>query len=118
MSTSRPLALLANVGLFISHTKHHLHTYYVIRNSEQLTGFTDREIEIIAQVARYHRKSPPKPEHEAFARLWPDDQRLVRSLAALLRVAIGLDRSYERRVRDRAVRGRRGAPDDRARAGG
>jgi len=91
-------ALLANVGLFISHTKHHLHSYYVIRNSEHLTGFTDREIEIIAQVARYHRKSPPKPEHEAFARLWPDDQQLVRSLAALLRVAIGLDRSYERRV--------------------
>ncbi len=91
-------ALLANVGLFISHTKHHLHTYYVIRNSEQLTGFTDREIEMIAQVARYHRKSPPKPEHEAFARLWPDDQQLVRSLAALLRVAIGLDRSYECRV--------------------
>ena len=91
-------ALLANVGLFISHTKHHLHTYYVIRNSEHLTGFTDREIEIIAQVARYHRKSAPKPEHEAFARLWPDDQQLVRTLAALLRVAIGLDRSYERRV--------------------
>ncbi len=91
-------ALLANVGLFISHTKHHLHTYYVIRNSEHLTGFTDREIEIIAQVARYHRKSAPKPEHEAFSRLWPDDQRLVRALAALLRVAIGLDRSYERRV--------------------
>ncbi len=91
-------ALLANVGLFISHTKHHLHTYYVIRNSEHLTGFTDREIEIIAQVARYHRKSPPKPEHEAFSRLWPDDQTLVRALAALLRVAIGLDRSYERRV--------------------
>ena len=53
-------ALLANVGLFISHTKHHLHTYYVIRNSEHLTGFTDREIEIIAQVARYHRKSAPE----------------------------------------------------------
>ena len=100
-------ALLANVGLFISHTKHHLHTYYVIRNSEHLTGFTDREIEIIAQVARYHRKSAPKPEHEAFARLWPDDQRLVRTLAALLRVSIGLDRSYERRVATVRCDGRR-----------
>ncbi len=91
-------ALLANVGLFISHTKHHLHSYYVIRNSEHLTGFTDREIEVIAQVARYHRKSAPKPEHEAFARLWGTDQTLVRALAGLLRIAIGLDRSYERRV--------------------
>ena len=54
-------ALLANVGLFISHSQHHLHSYYVIRNSERLTGFTDTEIEIIAQIARYHRKSAPKP---------------------------------------------------------
>ncbi len=110
-------ALLANVGLFISHTKHHLHTYYVIRNSEQLTGFTDREIEIIAQVARYHRKSPPKPEHEEFARLWPDDQRLVRSLAALLRVRDRARPLLRATRRDRALRGRRRTPDDRARAG-
>src|SRR4029079_9682033 len=51
-------ALLANVGLVISHSKHHLHSYYVIRNSE-LTGLTDNEIEIMAQIARYHRKSAP-----------------------------------------------------------
>ena len=92
-------ALLANVGLFISHARHHLHSYYVIRNSERLTGFTDREIEIIAQVARYHRKSSPKKEHEAFARLWVEDQHIVRVLSGLLRVAIGLDRSSDRLVR-------------------
>ena len=59
-------ALLANVGLVISHSKHHLHSYYVIRNSE-LTGLTDTEIEIIAQIARYHRKSAPKASHAEFA---------------------------------------------------
>src|SRR3954451_16050760 len=91
-------ALLANVGLFISHSKHHLHTYYVIRNSERLVGFTDNEIEIIAQVARYHRKSAPKTSHAEFARLDADDQRTVRVLAGLLRVAIGLDRSHDGRV--------------------
>jgi exopolyphosphatase / guanosine-5'-triphosphate,3'-diphosphate pyrophosphatase len=91
-------ALLANVGLFISHSKHHLHTYYVIRNSERLVGFTDNEIEIIAQVARYHRKSAPKASHAEFARLDPEGQRTVRVLAGLLRVAIGLDRSHDSRV--------------------
>ncbi len=91
-------ALLANVGLFISHSQHHRHSYYVIRNSERLTGFTDAEIEIIAQVARYHRKSAPKASHPEFARLGPDDQALVRALAALLRVAIGLDRTHDGRV--------------------
>ena len=61
-------ALLANVGLVVAHSKHHLHAYYVIRNSE-LAGLTDLEIEIIAQIARYHRKSEPKPSHPEFAAL-------------------------------------------------
>jgi exopolyphosphatase / guanosine-5'-triphosphate,3'-diphosphate pyrophosphatase len=91
-------ALLANVGLFISHSKHHLHSYYVIRNAEHLAGFTDHEIEVIALIARYHRKSAPKPSHDDFARLGPADQRIVRALAAVLRLAIGLDRSHDRRV--------------------
>jgi len=91
-------ALLANVGLFISHAQHHRHSYYVIRNSERLIGFTDAEIEIIAQVARYHRKSAPKASHPEFARLGPDEQAVVRTLAALLRVAIGLDRTHDGRV--------------------
>jgi exopolyphosphatase / guanosine-5'-triphosphate,3'-diphosphate pyrophosphatase len=90
-------ALLANVGLVISHSKHHLHTYYVVRNSE-LTGLTDAEIEIIAQVARYHRKSAPKASHREFAQLSGDDQQLVRVLSGILRVAIGLDRSHDGRV--------------------
>ena len=91
-------ALLANVGLVISHSKHHLHSYYVIRNSE-LTGLTDTEIEIIAQIARYHRKSAPKAGHTEFGRLSGDHQRLVKTLAGILRVAIGLDRSHDGRVR-------------------
>jgi exopolyphosphatase/guanosine-5'-triphosphate,3'-diphosphate pyrophosphatase len=88
-------ALLANVGLFLSHAQHHKHSYYVIRNSEHLTGFTDREIELIAQVARYHRKSAPKRKHEEFARLGAEDQQAVRTLAGLLRVAIALDRTHQ-----------------------
>jgi exopolyphosphatase/guanosine-5'-triphosphate,3'-diphosphate pyrophosphatase len=91
-------ALLANVGLVISHSKHHIHSYYVIRNSE-LTGLTDTEIEIIAQIARYHRKSAPKASHAEFGRMSADHQRLVKTLAGILRVAIGLDRSHDGRVR-------------------
>ncbi|HEX6165160.1 MAG TPA: Ppx/GppA phosphatase family protein [Acidimicrobiales bacterium] len=91
-------ALLANVGLFVSHAGHHKHSYYLIRNSELLTGFTDREIELIAQVARYHRKSPPRKKHAEFAALGRDDQRRVRVLAGILRVAVGLDRNHGARV--------------------
>ncbi len=90
-------ALLANVGLVVAHSKHHLHAYYVIRNSE-LAGLTDLEIEIIAQIARYHRKSEPKASHPEYAALDARDQALVRALAGILRVAIGLDRSHRERV--------------------
>ncbi len=92
-------ALLANVGLVVSHSKHHLHTYYVIRNSE-LPGFTDAEIETIALVARYHRKSRPKASHQPYASLPAHDQRTIRVLAGILRIAIGLDRSHDQRVKD------------------
>jgi len=91
-------ALLANVGLFVSHSEHHKHSYYLIRHSDRLAGFTDHEIELIALVARYHRKSAPKPKHLEFARLRPDDQDRVRTLAGILRVGIALDRSHDGRV--------------------
>ncbi len=91
--------LLHNVGLSISHDSHHKHSYYVIRNSEWLTGFTQHEVELIAQVARYHRKSAPKPKHLEHALLGASDQQLVCTLAGLLRVAIGLDRTHAQAVR-------------------
>ena len=91
-------ALLANVGVVISHSKHHLHSYYVIRNSE-LVGLADRDIEIIAQVARYHRKGLPKDDHPEFARLGDGDKHRVSALAGVLRVAVGLDRTQDGRVK-------------------
>src|SRR5262249_23701763 len=85
--------ILHNVGFFISHAQHHRHSYYIIRNSEYLTGFNSREVEIIAQVARYHRKSEPKLKHPEFAELSQKDQIIVRKLSAILRVADALNRT-------------------------
>ena len=86
-------AILQNVGLVISHDRHHLHSYYVIRNSELLTGFTEHELEIIALVARYHRKSTPKARHVEYAALHESDQQVVDILSGVLRIAAGLDRT-------------------------
>jgi len=91
-------ALLANIGLSVSHAKHHKHSYYLIRNTDRLVGLTDHEIEMIALVARYHRKSAPKQSHVEFAALTEADQRTVRVCAGLLRVAIGLDRGHDGKV--------------------
>jgi len=88
-------ALLSNVGMTISHAKHHKHSYYLIRNTDRLVGLTDHEIELVALIARYHRKSPPKGSHPEWAALGADDKALVRLTAGVLRIAIGLDRAHE-----------------------
>jgi exopolyphosphatase/guanosine-5'-triphosphate,3'-diphosphate pyrophosphatase len=89
--------LLHDVGYLINHAKHHKHAYHLIMHGE-LGGFSAREVELIANVARYHRRAHPKKSHENFARLDPDDQRLVRQLAGILRVADGLDRTHTQAV--------------------
>lgn len=91
--------ILHEIGLFVSHSQHHRHSYYLVRNSEML-GYTENEKEIIANIARYHRKSHPKPKHAEFARLGSEDQLIVKKLAAILRVADGLDRSHSSFVKD------------------
>jgi len=91
--------LLHDIGYYISHTGHHKHSYYLIRNAEML-GFNDKEIEIIANVARYHRKSHPKPKHEGFSRLDLQCKELVKKLAGILRIADALDRSHKSLVND------------------
>lgn len=96
-------ALLHDVGYHISHAAHHKHSHYLIRNSE-MYGFTEEEIVIIAMVARYHRKSHPKTRHPEFAALRPADASQVRTLAAILRVADGLDRTHRGNVRGIEVR--------------
>ena len=63
-----------------------------------LFGFTPREREIIAHVARYHRKSLPKKKHESFVRLSSPDRLLVKRLGGILRLADGLDRRRNSQV--------------------
>lgn len=84
-------ALLHDIGYFISYSSHHKHSYHLIRHAD-LFGFTPREREIIAQIARYHRKSLPKKKHEEFQRLSDTDRATVSRLGGILRLADGLDR--------------------------
>ncbi len=84
-------SILHNCGLFISHSAHHKHSYYLIRNAE-LLGFSEIEIELIAQIARYHRKSKPKRKHDYYDALSSNYRKIVKQLSAILRIAIALDR--------------------------
>ena len=84
-------ALLHDIGYLIAYSGHHKHSYHLIRHAD-LFGFTPREREIIANVARYHRKSLPDKKHESYARLSSRDKTLVSRLGGILRLADGLDR--------------------------
>ena len=92
-------ALLHDAGFFVSHTDHQQHSYYLIRHSE-LLGFNDREIEIMASLALYHRKATPRRKHANYARLDAKAQRAIRVLSCALRLAEALDRSHLMLVQD------------------
>ncbi len=85
-------ALLHDTGEHISYERHHRHSYYLIKNGD-LRGFDPDEIEVMALVARYHRRATPKRSHQGFVTLAHGLRRTVRWLSALLRVAESLDRS-------------------------
>lgn len=91
-------ALVHDIGCFLSHSNHQRHAYYLVRHSD-LLGFNDTEIAIVANVAYYHRKTVPKRRHENLQSLSKPGRRVVELLAAILRIAEGLDRSHLALVR-------------------
>jgi len=91
--------LLHDIGFCEGQKGHHRTALRIILQTSVLP-FDERERQVIGSVARYHRKALPARKHAHFAALKPRDQRVVRVLAALLRVADGLDRRHLSVVRD------------------
>jgi len=92
-------ALLHDIGQFVSFKGHHKHSQYLISHTE-LPNFSDQEMQLVANVARYHRKAHPAEHHLDFMALDETDRIRVTRLAALLRVADALDREHVQRVTD------------------
>ncbi len=99
-------ALTHDVGCLVDYSKHHKHSERMIRLAG-LPGLDDRELRLVSLIARYHRKAEPPTEieldsaqtdHQQFASLPARDRAVVESLAGLLRVGDGLDRSHAQRV--------------------
>jgi exopolyphosphatase/guanosine-5'-triphosphate,3'-diphosphate pyrophosphatase len=95
-------SLLHDVGNAVSYQRHHRHSEYLIRNAD-IPGLTDRERDLVARIARYHRRSPPDLHHSGMEGLSTGDARMVRKLATLLRVADALDRSHAQPVRQMRI---------------
>lgn len=99
--------ILHDIGQQIDYRQHHKHSYYLISSSD-LPGLTGEQVELVANVARYHRKADPSPKHDHFAALDKDEQKRVTRMAAILRMADALDREHLQKVGDvRAVEAKR-----------
>jgi len=97
--------LLHDVGQMVSYRQHHKHSYQLIMHADRL-NLTARDRSLVALVSRYHRKKGPSRKHAEFMALPDGEQRVVRRLSALLRVADGLDRGHTsivERVRTRLM---------------
>jgi exopolyphosphatase/guanosine-5'-triphosphate,3'-diphosphate pyrophosphatase len=90
-------SLLHDVGCYVGYAKHQRHSYYLITHGD-LTGFSAEEVEVMASLARYHKGGGPKESHENWQRLDAYLRPVVEKLAALLRIADGLDRSHRQTV--------------------
>ena len=94
--------LLHDIGYHISHRRHHKHGLYLIQNAD-FRGFQPEEIQVMANLARYHRRAYPKSKHDHFTALSDDHQDLIWKVAPFLRIAEGLDRSHCQTVTDLRV---------------
>lgn len=92
-------ALLHDIGMFIRMENHHLHSAYIISNSE-IFGLQNTEITIITEIAKYHRGSA-MPENEDQFQMLPRLHRMtVLKLTAILRIADALDRAHTQKFTD------------------
>ncbi|RJP32504.1 MAG: HD domain-containing protein [Candidatus Omnitrophota bacterium] len=92
-------ACLHDIGWTVSRQKHHKHSMHIILNTD-FPELTQREKEIVANIARYHRKAVPLQKHREYAFLVAEDRQIVKKMSALLRIAEGLDWTRNASIRD------------------
>ena len=76
---------------------HHKESARLIR-AHKWENLSPEEVELVAQIARYHRKASPQPDHEEFQALKPSAQKSVMALGGILRLADALDRTHTARI--------------------
>ena len=96
-SLLRLAAIVHDVGDFVGYESHHKHTYYLVGNTEMM-GLSPYDKEIVANVARYHRKAFPDLSHPGFRKLDRRGRSVVRKLSAILRIADSFDREHLTKV--------------------
>jgi len=97
-------AFLHDIGNFLTFRDHHLHSHYLISHAE-LLGFTQNEITIIANLARYHRKKMPKQKSKNLKLCTTAEREIIIQLSLFLRLAEKLDRGHNGHIKQVAFTG-------------
>src|SRR5208283_671667 len=91
-------ATLHDVGDFLSFNDHQLHSHYIICNAE-LLGFDRKEIQLMGNIARFHRKKLPSRKALKTSGLEERAKECIAILSTFLRFAEKLDRSHSALVK-------------------
>ena len=108
--------MLHDIGVTIDYDDHHRHSHYLIVNSG-LPGYSPWELELIAAIARWHRKGEPDAGVLGAARAQGRRRRLL-VLCGIIRLAEQFERSRDRVVADIELAQENGAVTLRARTNG
>lgn len=95
----RVASILHDVGKYVNHNNHDIHSYNIVRFLD-IMGFSDEELNIVANVVRYHSDDIPNLSHSNYRALTPRDQIIVSKLAVILRIAEALDISHKQKITD------------------
>lgn len=92
-------AILHDTGKYINLNNHDIQSYHIIR-SQNIMGFSDNELELVANIARYHSHDIPISTDENYYLLENQDKIIVSKLTAILRIAEALDISHKRKIKE------------------
>jgi exopolyphosphatase/guanosine-5'-triphosphate,3'-diphosphate pyrophosphatase len=95
-------AMLHDIGMSVDYDDHHRHSRYLVLNGG-LPGYSPRELALVAEMVRYHRKGMPSFGEDLEPWTMKGDQAILDRGATLLRLAEGLERSRDQGVRDVTV---------------
>jgi len=92
-------AILHDIGKFININHHSMHSFEMVAGAD-ITGLSQLETEIVANLVRYHSHTTPSASDVNYTRLDLYNRVLVSKLSAILRLADALDRSHMQKFND------------------
>ena len=93
----RVAATLHEIGTYITQRQHHKHARYIISNTD-IFGLNSTDVDIVSLLVSYHRHELPSLEDPDYRNLSQEERLRVSKMAALLRIAVGLDRAHAQRL--------------------